>query len=61
MDPPQLPLDRQWTTVEFTDLRFDYRFIGTRSAAARAPLAGWVYVVDGHDDAGEAMSGRQQR
>ena len=75
LDPPQLPPGRTWTTVEFTDLRFDYPFIGTRSAAARAPLGGWVYLVDGRDtgapadrsssagweDAGEAMNGREQR
>ena len=61
LDPPQLAPNRTWTTVEFTDLRFDYAFIGTRSASARAPLAGWVYIVDGRDDAGEAMNGREQR
>ena len=61
LDPPQLPPNRTWTTVEFTDLRFDYAFIGTRSASARSPLAGWVYIVDGRDDAGEAMNGREQR
>ncbi len=61
LDPPELPPNRIWTTVEFTDLRFDYPFIGTRSAAAHAPLAGWVYIVDGRDEAGEAMNGRQQR
>ncbi len=61
MDPPQLPPNRSWTTVEFTDLRFDYAFIGTRSAAARSPLSGWVYIVDGRYDAGEAMNGREQR
>jgi inner membrane protein len=61
LDPPQLPPNRAWTTVEFTDLRFDYAFIGTRSASARSPLAGWVYIVDGRDDAGEVMNGREQQ
>jgi inner membrane protein len=61
LDPPQLAPNRTWTTVEFTDLRFDYAFIGTRSASARSPLAAWVYIVDGRDDAGEAMNGREQR
>jgi inner membrane protein len=61
LDPPQLAPNRQWTTVEFTDLRFDYAFIATRGAAARPPLAGWVYIVDGREDAGEVLSGRQQR
>jgi inner membrane protein len=65
MDPPQLTPGRTWTTVEFTDLRFDYPFLGTRSASTaasmRSPLTGWVYIVDGHDDGGEAMNGREQR
>jgi hypothetical protein len=25
------------------------------------PLSGWVYIVDGRDEAGEAMNGREQR
>ncbi len=61
MDPPRLPPDRQWTTVEFTDLRFDYSYIGSGRATRRSPLGGWVYIVDGRDDAGEAMGGRQQK
>jgi inner membrane protein len=62
MDPPKLAPNRVWTTVEFTDLRFDYAFIGTRSSVRPpAALAGWVYIVDGRDDAGEAMDGREQR
>jgi inner membrane protein len=60
MDPPQLPPNRQWTTVEFTDLRFDYSYLGTGGATGRSPLGGWVYIVDGHEDAGEAMGGREQ-
>jgi inner membrane protein len=62
MDPPKLPPNRAWTAIEFTDLRFDYAFIGTRSSVRPpAALAGWVYIVDGRDDAGEAMNGREQR
>ena len=61
MDPPNLPPNRAWTTVEFTDLRFDYAFLATRSSASRAPLAGWVYMVNGREDAGEIMDGRVQR
>lgn len=61
LNPPDFPPNRSWTTVEFTDLRFDYPFIGTRSATARAPLTGWVYIVDGRDEAGEAMDDREQR
>jgi len=28
MVPPRLPPNRVWTTVEFTDLRFAYSFLG---------------------------------
>jgi inner membrane protein len=61
MDPPQVAPNRQWTTVEFTDLRFGYSFFGSRRAGARSPFSGWVYIVDGREDAGEAMGGREQR
>ena len=61
MDPPSLSPGRTWTTVEFTDLRFDYSFLATRGSGGRAPLSGWVYIVDGREDAGEAMDGREQR
>jgi inner membrane protein len=63
--PPQLAPNRVWTTVEFTDLRFAYPFLGSASNAGRrpnrSPLGGWVYIVDGRDDAGEVMNGREQR
>ena len=61
MKPPQLPLNRTWTTVEFTDLRFDYPFFGGDRTPSRPNLSGWVYIVDGRDEAGEAMNGREQR
>jgi inner membrane protein len=61
MAPPQLPANREWTTVEFTDLRFDYSYLSTGRAVGRGPLGGWVYIVDGREDAGEAMGGREQR
>ena len=61
MDPPRSPRDRQWTTVEFTDLRFDYSYLGSGRATGQSLLSGWVYIVDGHDDAGEAMNGREQK
>jgi len=48
IDPPNLPPGRTWTTVEFTDLRFDYAFMPARSRS-RAPLAGWVYLVGARD------------
>jgi inner membrane protein len=60
MEPPNLPPGRTWTTVEFTDLRFGYPFIGTRGASGRPPLSGSVYIVDGHEDGGEELNGREQ-
>jgi inner membrane protein len=60
LDPPNLPPGRTWTTVEFTDLRFDYSYLGMRRAGSRSPLGGWVYIVDGRTDAGEIMGGRAQ-
>jgi inner membrane protein len=47
--------------VEFSDLRFAYSFLGTKRMSGSSPLSGWVYIVDGRDDAGEAMGGREQR
>jgi len=61
MDPPKLAPNRQWTTVEFMDLRFDYSFLGFEKATPRRQLGGAVYIVDGSEDAGEAMGGREQR
>jgi inner membrane protein len=59
--PPDLPHGRAWTTVQFTDLRFAYSFLNMGNTNARTPLGGRVYIVDGRDDAGEAMGGREQR
>jgi inner membrane protein len=63
--PPALPYGRAWTTIEFSDLRFDYSFIATRSGSGlvhlKSPLSGWVYVVDGRDEAGQGMGGRAQK
>ncbi|MGB8260106.1 MAG: metal-dependent hydrolase [Terracidiphilus sp.] len=61
IEPPQLPAGRAWTTVQFTDLRFAYSFLGRSRPTGGAPLAGWVYIVDGHEEAGESMNGREQR
>ena len=61
MKPPQLPRNQAWTAVEFYDLRFAYSFLGTGSPSMRHPLSGWVYIVDGRDEAGEALNGREQR
>ncbi|HEX8711880.1 MAG TPA: metal-dependent hydrolase [Terracidiphilus sp.] len=60
-DPPQLPKGRTWTTVQFSDLRFHYSILGRRVASDRSPLTGWVYIVDGQEDAGEVMGGREER
>jgi inner membrane protein len=64
LEPPRLPAGRQWTTVKFTDLRFGYSIFGPGSggggAFVRSPLSGWVYIVDGRDDAGEVLNGRVQ-
>jgi inner membrane protein len=61
LDPPQLPPGRTWTTVEFSDLRFDYSFLPNSSAAPRNPLGAEVYIVDGREEAGSSMNGRPQR
>jgi inner membrane protein len=61
MDPPQLPPGRLWTTVEFDDLRFDYSYLGAERKQTQSPLSGWVYVIDGRDDAGESLHGREQQ
>jgi inner membrane protein len=61
LTPPQLPANRQWTTVEFSDLRFNYSFLASNRSTVRNPLGGSVYIVDGRDDAGEVMNGREQK
>jgi len=60
VDPPQLVGNRSWTTVKFSDLRFLYSFIASRPSG-RAPLSGWAYIVDGHEEAAEGMGGKEQR
>ena len=40
MDPPQLLPGRTWTTVEFTDLRFGYSYLGAGRTTIRNPLGG---------------------
>ena len=61
MKLPELPPGQTWTTVEFTDLRFAYSFLGDQGRLEHSPLAGWVYIVNGREDAGEAMGGREQK
>lgn len=59
--PPDLPPNRTWTTVEFSDLRFAYSFLPSHGDAGQTPLSGWVYIVDGRDEAGEGMGERVQK
>jgi inner membrane protein len=59
--PPQLPANRAWTTVEFSDLRFSYAFTGGGRARAPSGLSGWVYIIDDREDGGEGMGGREQK
>jgi inner membrane protein len=61
MDPPRLPPNRQWTTVEFSDLRFDYDFRGTGATTNSPPLSGTVYIIDGREEAGQALGNREQK
>jgi inner membrane protein len=59
--PPKLPPGRNWTSVQFTDLRFAYSFLGQGRASPPSGLGGWVYIIDNREDGGEFMSGREQK
>ena len=61
IEPPRLPPGRTWTTVELSDLRFRYSFVSSRGGGGQSPLSGWVYVVDGREEAAEGMNGREQK
>ena len=61
MEPPRLPPGRTWTTVLFSDLRFAYTFRAAGQGSRPSPLGGWVYIVDGREEAGEGMGGHAQR
>jgi inner membrane protein len=68
---PVLPPSRQWSAVEFSDLRFAYSYLDLSmepsanqqldQALAHSGLSGWVYVVDGKEEAGQFMSGKEQK
>ena len=60
-DPPHLAPGRTWTTVEFIDLRFTGANGETGSTSGPPPLSGYVYIIDGHEEAGEFMNGREQK
>ena len=61
LEPPNLPPGRNWTTVEFSDLRFAYSFLSTSGDPRQTPLSGWVYIVDNKDEAGEGMGNNVQK
>lgn len=58
--PPSLLFNRKWTTVEFSDLRFSNSSLGA-FAGQKSPLSGWVYIVDGRDEAAEGMGSQEQK
>lgn len=60
LTPPKLPPGRTWTTVTFNNLRFDYPILPTQTRSGK-PLSGWVYIVNGSEEAGEGMDGRVQK
>jgi len=68
--PPNFPANRKWSTVEFSDLRFAYNFLDTSMASSnqqlalaltRSPLSGWVYILDGEEEAGQFLDGKEQK
>ncbi len=71
MPPPDFPPNRPWVSVEFSDLRFAYSYLDTSMVGrqdqsldhmlAHSGLTGWVYVLDGKEEAGEFMNGGQQK
>ncbi len=61
VEPPQLPPGRTWTTVEFSDLRFSYGFLAGGGRRPPSGLGGWVYIVDGREEAAEGMGSKEQK
>ncbi len=69
--PASFPQNRQWTVVEFSDLRFAYDYLNfpvvgsSRQDLSRrlatSPLSGWVYVLDGREEAGQFLEGKEQK
>jgi len=60
LEPPRLPPGHTWTTIEFCDLRWDYFSLGAAHSRSRTPLSGAVYIVDGHEEDGMMLNGREQ-
>ena len=64
---PTLP----WTTVEFSDMRFAYAYLDTSMVGSpnqnldhfltHAGLTGYVYVLDGREEIGQFLQGREQK
>ena len=61
IEPPHLPPGHTWTTVEFSDLRWGYRFAGSSQVQRHKTLAGAVYIVDGQEEDGMMLHGREQK
>lgn len=55
IDPP----DRNWHTVQFRDLRFDYPILSQKPNDSI--LSGWVYVGPQQEIEGMFMSGKEQK
>jgi len=69
--PPSFPANRAWTAVEFSDLRFAYNYLDFSMAGAsnqqldptltQSRLSGWVYILDGREEAGQFLDGKEQK
>ena len=69
--PPNLPASREWSNVEFSDMRFAYAFLNTGMGSSseqtldhtlsNSGLTGWVYILDGRDVGSEFINGREQK
>jgi len=67
--PPSFPANRKWSTVEFSDLRFAYNFLDTGMASSQpldptltnSRLSGWIYILNGQEEAGQFLDGKEQR
>jgi inner membrane protein len=67
--PPDFPPARKWSTVEFSDLRFAYNFLDTGMSSSqpldpaltRSRLSGWVYILNGQEEAGQFLDGKEQK
>jgi inner membrane protein len=69
--PAGFPQGRQWTSVEFSDLRFAYAYLDTNMAGStqqkldqmltQSGISGWVYVLDNREEAGQFLNGKEQK